>query len=65
MENIDVMVTLISSVGFPIACCCVLFYLFYEMKKTLDSLNQTLVMLDVRMREIEQDVKDLKDMKNM
>lgn len=60
MENIDVLVTLISSVGFPIACCCVLFYLFYEMRNTLDKLNTTLTALDVRLQEIESDVKDLK-----
>lgn len=60
MENIDVITTLIGSVGFPITCCCVLFYLFYEMRKTLEALNQTLVSLDVRMQEIEADIKELK-----
>lgn len=60
MENIDVFVTLISSVGFPIACCCVLFYLFYEMRNTLEKLNATLTSLDVRMQEIESDIKELK-----
>lgn len=65
MENVDAIVTLINTAGFPIACCCVLFYLFHEMRKTLDSLNQTLIMLDVRMQEMEQDIKELKNVKNL
>lgn len=60
MEELNVITTLISSVGFPIACCCVLFYLFYQMRDILDKLNTTLVSLDVRLQEIENDVKELK-----
>lgn len=60
MESIEYVTTLISSVGFPIACCCVLFYLFNEMRNTLEKLNATLAALDVRMQEIENDVKDIK-----
>lgn len=60
MEEINVITTLISSVGFPIACCCVLFYLFYQMRETLDKLNTTLVTLDIRLQEIENDMKELK-----
>ena len=60
MESIEVAATLISSVGFPIACCCVLFYLFHEMRNTLDRLNTTLAAMDVRLQEIENDLKDTK-----
>ena len=60
MESVDMFVTLISSVGFPIACCCVLFYLFHEMRKTLEALNTTLTAMDVRLQEIENDIKELK-----
>lgn len=31
-------VQLISNVGFPIACCCVMFKLFSDMSKTLTNI---------------------------
>lgn len=61
MDEVNIITTLISSMGFPIACCCVLFYLFYQMRNTLEMLNSTLVAIDVRMQELESDVKELKN----
>ena len=45
MESIDITAisTLISTVGFPIAACCALFYLY---NKTLSKLTSTLEKID-------------------
>ena len=40
--EMDSIVTLISNVGFPIACCCVLFYLNNKLTTTLAELKSTL-----------------------
>lgn len=36
METINLITTLISNVGFPIACCCVLFWQNNKLRDSLD-----------------------------
>lgn len=40
--EMDSVIQLISNVGFPIACCCVLFYLNNKLTTTLSDLKTTL-----------------------
>ncbi len=44
---------LISNVGFPIACCIVLFYNNTKFTETLNNLNITLKELNTRIESIE------------
>ena len=44
---------LISNVGFPIACCVVLFYNNTKFTETLNNLNVTLKELSTRIESIE------------
>lgn len=48
--------TLISTVGFPIACCCVMFYQNGKLQETLSSLTVTLEKMAERLSDIEQKV---------
>ena len=50
MEEIS---QLISNVGFPIACCIVLFYNNTKFTETLNNLNVTLKELSTRIENIE------------
>ena len=43
----------ISSVGFPIFCCMMMFYQNSQMQKTLSELSQTLVSMNERLTDIE------------
>lgn len=45
--------SLISSVGFPIVACCVMFYQNSELQKTLTELTKTLATMNDRISNIE------------
>lgn len=49
---------LISNVGFPIACCVVLFYNNSKFTETLNTLNVTLKEISTRIEQIEDKVGD-------
>lgn len=50
-------ISLITQVGFPIACCTVLFIQNNEMQKTLSQLSTTLALLADRLLDIEAKMK--------
>lgn len=50
--------TLISTVGFPIACCCVMFYQNSALQKTLTELTVTLEKMNERIGNIEDKVNE-------
>lgn len=50
MENI---VTLITNVGFPIACCIVLFSYINKLTQTLGEIGNTLILMNERIDNIE------------
>mgnify|MGYP003604675939 FL=1 len=50
--------TLISTVGFPIACCCVMFYQNSQLQKTLSELTVTLEKMNERIGHIEDKVNE-------
>ena len=49
---------LISGVGFPIACCCVLFKQNGELQNTLTEISNTLQTLSERIRNLEENKKE-------
>jgi hypothetical protein len=53
----DEIVTLITNVGFPIACCIVLFMQQGKLTKTLADLNTTLQVVNTRLDNIEDELK--------
>lgn len=63
MDVIQEIVALISSVGFPIAACCVMFYLFNKFNERFDSIDAALEGLKMLSQAIDKDVNDLKDVK--
>lgn len=51
--DIEMVFSLIGSVGFPIVACVALFKLFNDMQKTLADLNTSLMIMNERISEIE------------
>lgn len=51
--TIDAITTLISGVGFPIACCIVLFYQNSQLQKTLADISATMQALTSEVQDIE------------
>lgn len=49
-------IELISQVGFPIACCVILFIQNNSMQKTLSELTTTLSLMNERLEDIEEKV---------
>lgn len=56
-ENI---VQMIGSLGFPIACCIVLFKQNNSLQETLNNLSTTLTTLTNKITEMSADIEDLK-----
>lgn len=56
--NVNDVITLISSVGFPIVACCGLFYLYdktiKDLTSTLTNINATLKSIDERLGKLEE-----------
>lgn len=51
--DITAIQTLIGTVGFPIACCVVMFYQNSKLQETLQTLTVTLQKIDDRLSEVE------------
>lgn len=49
--------TIISTVGFPIAACCVMFYQNGKLQDTLTELTKTLSTMNERLSDVEKAVK--------
>lgn len=54
--DIQAVVSLISSVGFPIIACVYLFKLFQDLQKTLSDLNVSLSIMNERIGDLEKSV---------
>ena len=57
----DEVVKLITEVGFPIACCVVLFVQQGKLTKTIGDLNGTLQVINARLDNIEDSIKKAGD----
>lgn len=55
--DISTVSQLIGSLGFPIACCVVMFYQNGKMQETLNELVKTLTSMNERISNIEDDIK--------
>lgn len=53
----DQIVQLISNVGFPIACCIILFYQQNKLTTTLNEISKTMSLMSARMDDIEDSLK--------
>lgn len=53
MEVMEPIITMISTVGFPIVACVYMFKLFNDLQKTLAELNVSLSIMNERISEIE------------
>lgn len=51
--DFEVISQLISSVGFPIAACCVMFYQNSKMQETLSSIATAMASMTDKIRDIE------------
>lgn len=58
MEAIEPIITMISTVGFPIVACIYMFKLFNDLQKTLADLNVSLSIMNERISEIENKLDD-------
>lgn len=57
--DINSVTTLIGSLGFPIAACCVMFYQNSKLQETLNELSKTLTSMNERLTDIETNFKTL------
>lgn len=48
---------LVTTVGFPIACCCVMFWQNSQLQETLTSMTASLELMNERLAKIEEVVK--------
>ena len=53
MEFLDSITQLISSVGFPISACCVMFYQNNKLQDTLNEISKTMVIMNDRINGLE------------
>lgn len=51
--DVTTMTQMISSVGFPIACCCVMFYQNNKLQETLSSISITMQSMTEKIKDIE------------
>ena len=58
MEVMEPIITMISTVGFPIVACVYMFKLFNDLQKTLADLNVSLNIMNERISEIENKLDD-------
>lgn len=56
--DMNVITTLVGSLGFPIVACCVMFKQNSELQKTLTDLTSTLSTMNTRLDDIEQKLED-------
>ena len=58
--DIQVLASLVSSIGFPIVACGVMFYQNSKMQETLNQLTVTLSTMNERLSDVEYAVKEVK-----
>ena len=58
--DLTAITTLISSVGFPIAACCVMFKIYYDTNATLQSIAIAMQELVNKIDDIQKDVEKVK-----
>lgn len=51
--DINGITTIVGSLGFPIAACCVMFYQNSKLQETLNELSKTLTSMNERLTDIE------------
>ena len=56
--DINTITQIVSNVGFPIACCCVMFYQNGKLQETLTQLSNTLAQMSDRLKDVEDAVKN-------
>lgn len=56
--DVQTLTTMISSVGFPIAACCIMFVQNNKMQETLSELTRTLSTMNERIKDVEDAVKE-------
>ena len=56
--DINTITQIVSTVGFPIACCCVMFYQNGKLQETLNNLSDTLAQMSDRLKDVEDAVKN-------
>lgn len=61
MEVMEPIITMISTVGFPIVACVYMFKLFNDLQKTLAELNVSLTVMNERISKIENKLDDKED----
>ena len=54
----NAIISLVGSLGFPIAACCVMFWQNSKMQETLSELTKTLTVMNDRLSDVEQAVKE-------
>ena len=62
--NIDSIVSIISSVGFPIFACIVMFKQNGELQKTLSDISNTMTLLTERIKDVENKLNIDEEVKN-
>lgn len=56
--DINTITQIVSTVGFPIAACCVMFYQNGKLQETLTQLSNTLAQMADRLKDVEDAVKN-------
>lgn len=54
--DVNTIVSLIGSVGFPIVACCIMFFQNNKMQETLSELTKTLATMNERLSDVEKAV---------
>lgn len=62
--NVDSIVSIISSVGFPIFACIVMFKQNEELQKTLSDISNTMTLLTERLKDVENKLNINEEAKN-
>lgn len=57
--DINGITTIVGSLGFPIAACCVMFYQNSKLQETLNELSKTLTSMSERLSDIETNIMTL------
>lgn len=57
--DINGITTIVGSLGFPIAACCVMFYQNSKLQETLNDLSKTLTSMNERLTDIENNFRTL------
>lgn len=53
MEGFEIIIQAISTVGFPIACCCYMFKIMQSLTDAISKLDKNLTVMNERLTQIE------------